>query len=178
MTNSFLVYLAGPITGQSYAGATDWRTSATDMLHLLSKGDIRCLDPMRNKAYLNNELNIGDHYDEHIMSSQRGIFGRDRFDCMRADLVLVNMLGATRVSIGTVMEIAWANSRNIPVVLAMEKEGNPHEHAMLREACYWRTDDLPDAVLTVAKILCPKIGDSGKKTSMMTMVKNMTRTEV
>ena len=156
--SNFLVYLAGPITGQSYGGATDWRTSASDMLQLISKGSIESLDPMRNKAYLNSELNIGDHYDEHIMSSQRGIFGRDRFDCMRADLVLVNMLGATRVSIGTCMEIAWANSRNTPVVLAMEEDGNPHEHAMLREACYWRSADLPEAIMIAAKILCPKIG--------------------
>lgn len=157
MRPEFYVYLAGPITGLSYDGATDWRFDARYMLKEMSKGMIESLDPMRNKSYLQNEINLGDHYDEHVMSTQRAIYGRDRNDCLRSDALLVNMLGAKTVSIGTVMEIAWADSKKTPIVLVMEPEGNPHEHAMLREACYWRVSDLGSACAVLTSLLCPQL---------------------
>lgn len=158
---SFLVYLAGPITGLSYEGSTDWRAHAYQALNRMSYGRIETLSPMRHKEYLRGTGPILDTYENTVLSSQRGIFYRDKLDCTRADLVLVNMLGATRVSIGTVMEIAWANARDIPIVLVMEDEGalngesNIHEHSMLREACGFRIASLSEAYRTVAKILLP-----------------------
>lgn len=156
---SFLVYLAGPITGLTYGAATDWRGRAALELADLSGGRIETLSPMRHKEYLAatgkaGDTPLADSYEDTILSSQRGIFYRDRFDCQRADLVLVNMLGSERVSIGTVMEIAWANANNIPIVLAMAA-GNVHEHSMLREACGFRTASFDEALLTTFKILMP-----------------------
>lgn len=159
MNPNFLVYLAGPITGLTFDGAKDWRADARAVLKGMSKGMIESLDPMRNKEYLSKEHILGDSYPT-LMSSQRGIYGRDRFDCLRADALLVNMIGATRVSIGTVMEIAWADSMKKPIVLAMEDEGNLHDHAMLREACYWQTSSLDEAMATLVSILCPELGDA------------------
>lgn len=158
------VYLAGPITGLSYEGCTDWRQQAMD--HLKDFG-IQGLSPLRSKDYLLNETSISDNYNDgvrdneklsalaSVMSSQRGIYARDRFDCFRADAVLVNMIGAKKVSIGTVMEIAWAAGNNTPVVLIMEKEGNVHEHSMLREACPFRVETLEDALFVVTALLAP-----------------------
>lgn len=144
-----LVYLAGPITGLSYDGCTDWREQA---IKALAKRGIQGVSPLRGKEYLSTEKIVGDNYDGHenpiiaILSSQRGIYARDKFDCHRSDAIIVNMLGAQRVSIGTVMEIAWAAAANIPVILVMEKEGNIHEHSMLREACPWRCETLEQAL--------------------------------
>lgn len=152
---SFLVYGAGPITGLTYEGATGWREEASRSLTALSGGRIELLDPMRHKDYLADQTSLADTYDETVLSSQRGIYGRDRLDCLRSDLVLVNLLGAQKVSIGTVMEIAWADSRKIPIVLAMERDGNPHDHAMLREACYWRVTTIDEAVRTAVMLLVP-----------------------
>ncbi|MGX1098896.1 nucleoside 2-deoxyribosyltransferase [Amorphus sp. MBR-141] len=150
----FLTYLAGPITGLSYEGATDWRSYASERLHKQSKGWIFPLSPLRAKDYLAGERSIADHYEQHVLSSQRGIYHRDLFDCRRSDLVLANLIGAKRVSIGTVMEIAWAAGQGTPVVLAME-DGNPHEHSMLREAAGWRVSTLADAVDVACSVLCP-----------------------
>lgn len=153
-----LVYLAGPITGLSYQGCTDWRQKSIE--HLGSFG-IQGLSPLRGKEYLKHDTNISDNYDHSestliaAMSGQRGIYYRDKFDCERADIVLVNLLGAARVSIGTVMEIAWAAANNTPVVLVMETEGNVHEHSMLREASAFRVDNLDDALHIVTAILAP-----------------------
>lgn len=152
----FLVYLAGPITGLSYKGATDWRDVASEMFSAISGERIECLSPLRGKDYLMGETNLAAlGYDNTLLSSQRGITARDRFDCTRADGVLVNMVGADRASLGTVMEIAWADLCRKPIVLAMEREGNVHEHAMIREACPFRVDTLELAIATMCKVLCP-----------------------
>lgn len=159
--NRPMVYLAGPITGLNYEGCTDWRQKAIDYFN---EQNIAGLSPMRAKEYLKKHKTIQDSYEngvQAVLSGQRGIFARDRFDCFRADLVIVNMLGAKRVSIGTVMEIAWANSQNIPIVLIMEK-GDPqtdtyniHEHSMLREACPFRVSTLEEGLDLTRIILLP-----------------------
>ena len=148
-----LVYLAGPITGLSFNDTTDWRNQA---ISYLNQFGITGLSPLRGKDYLRNEKSIADTYDEKlsglagVMSGQRGIYARDKFDCHRADIVIANFLGATKVSIGTVMEVAWAAQNNTPVILIMEPSGNPHDHCMLREAASFRVDNLRDALTLVA----------------------------
>ena len=65
-----------------------------------------------------------------------------------------DLLGAERVSIGTVMEIAFAHAYRKPVVAAMEK-GNAHEHAMLCEAIGFRCATLEEAADVARAILLP-----------------------
>lgn len=149
-----LIYLAGPISGLTYDGAVDWRNTVKETLDDASKGQIQCLSPMRHKDYLLNESKIKDDY-EQILSSQRGITARDRFDSTRCDLLFVNFLGAKKVSIGTVLEIAWADSQRIPIVLVMEDENNPHEHSMVRELCPFRVNNLEEGIEIAYKILMP-----------------------
>ena len=98
---------------------------------------------------------LSDAYEGSLLSSQRGITICDRFDCMRADLILVNLLGAERPSLGTVIEIAWADSKRIPIVVVMEERGNVHDHAMLRELCPLRVDTLRNACNVTCKVLLP-----------------------
>jgi nucleoside 2-deoxyribosyltransferase len=147
---SKLVYLAGPISGLSYGQCTDWRAYARQNLILHG---IEGLDPMRGKDYLAHEEKIADSYAGTVLSSQKGITTRDRWDCQRADVVLVNLLGADRVSIGTVMEIAWADAVRTPIVLVTEPKGNIHDHAMIREAAGFIVPTLDDAISIVVAIL-------------------------
>lgn len=151
----YTVYLAGPITGLTYDGCVDWRQNAIEEL---AKHNIQGLSPMRAKEFLKNKATIEDTPDleDQVLSSQRGIYGRDKFDCHRADLLIVNMLGAKKVSIGTVMEIAWAAAINTPIVLVMEEEGNIHQHMMLAEACPFRVTTLHDALRVTVAILAPQ----------------------
>lgn len=121
------VYLAGPITGYSYNAVTSWRDGVKDQL---KEFGIKAYSPMRGKSYLTKEEMLEESYEDHTMSSITGINVRDYNDCKNADAVLVNLLGATKVSIGTVMEVAWCRAFQIPVVLVMEKD-NIHSHGML-----------------------------------------------
>jgi nucleoside 2-deoxyribosyltransferase len=147
---NYAVYLAGPITGLAYEAATDWRENVITSLPEHIKG----LSPMRGKQYLGNEAYIKDSYSEHVMSTTKAIVTRDRFDATRCDVLLVNLVGATKVSIGTVMEIAWADAARIPIVVAMEK-GNVHEHGMLVQVSGYVVETLEEAVSIVKHILTP-----------------------
>lgn len=146
----YLVYLAGPITGIAYAGSTDWREHVTKLL----PPHIRAISPMRGKEYLKHETDIQDAYTEHPLSTQKGITVRDRNDTMRADLLLINFLGATSVSKGTLIEMGWADAKRIPIVIAME-ENNVHQHAMVRELAWIIVNNLESAVAYVTIALSP-----------------------
>jgi hypothetical protein len=144
------VYLAGPITGCTFAGCTDWRKYAAKIL--IDVG-ITALDPMRAKDYLLQYTNMSDSYEDSVLSCSRGIMTRDHWDCTRCGVLLVNLLGATKVSIGTCMEIAWAWDNGIPVVLVIEKTGNIHDHAMIREATGFRVETLDEALHIIMGLL-------------------------
>lgn len=148
---SYLVYLAGPITGLSYDGAVDWREHA---IKTLADSGIMGLSPMRGKQYLAGKEYVADSYAEFTMSTPKAIVTRDRFDSTRCDVLLVNLLGSKKVSIGTVMEIAWADAARIPIVVVMEK-GNIHEHSMLVQVSGYVVETLEEAIQVVIRILTP-----------------------
>lgn len=152
MKQNYCVYLCGPISGQSYSEATDWRTYVAEKLH----ESIQPLSPMRHKDYLSHETSIGDQYDEHIMSTQRAITARDRFDTFRADILISNFLDAKKASIGSVIELGWADAKRIPIIVVME-EGNIHDHAMVRELASWIVPTLDEAVMIANRVLVPGV---------------------
>lgn len=147
---NYLIYLAGPITGLNFDESVNWRQYVMDNLDPAIKG----LSPLRKKEYLKNQGDLVGSYNDWPLSTQRGIYARDRFDCHRADVVLVNLLDAKIVSIGTVMEIAWAAQNNTPLVLIME-QGNIHEHPMINEACPFIVDNLDEGIGIVHALLVP-----------------------
>ncbi len=147
------VYLAGPITGCTFDGCTEWRDVAKEVL---SAAGIQAFSPMRAKDYLKNYGELtGSYPDAGLFSSARNIMTRDHFDCTNADVVFAYLKGATRISSGTVMEIAWAFDRQIPLVAVIEKEGNPHSHPMIDEAIGFRAETLEDGLVIVKAILTP-----------------------
>ena len=150
------VYLAGPIAGLNYNEATEWRECVKQKLESVG---IQAFSPMRAKKYLENVDSFstdGDVYKNlSVLSSNRGITTRDRYDCTTADLVIVYLLGAQQRSIGTIMEIAWADMNRIPIVLVMEEEGNIHEHGMILECVGFRCTTLDEALTITKAILLP-----------------------
>lgn len=151
---SAVVYLAGPIKGLSYTDATSWRTVAAFDLRRFG---IKTTDPLRGKSYLTNETVLDADYPDHPMSTQRGIMTRDYYDCVNANCILVNFIGAASVSIGACMECAWAYQKQIPVVCVIEKEGNLHDHPMLRETIGYRVDNLVEGINLVRVLLEPYV---------------------
>jgi nucleoside 2-deoxyribosyltransferase len=71
--------------------------------------------------------------EKNPLSFNHTIFQTDKWFVKSADVVYASFIGCTRVSIGSMMELAWAVDNNKHVVVAMEKE-NPHRHAFVLEA--------------------------------------------
>lgn len=152
------VYLAGPITGLTYDDGQDWREYAKDWL------DIEGIDgfsPLRAKQYLRaiGVLDSAGTADSkylglNAMSEPQGITTRDRFDCMGRSLVLVNFVGAERISVGTCIELGWADAARVPIVVAME-EDNIHRHAMVNQVAGFIVPTLADALDVCRAVLLP-----------------------
>jgi len=133
------VYLSGPIGGLTLEEATAWRYYVQEML----PSGIIALSPLRSSKVL-----------EHSGVDDKSINRSDHFDTMRSSVVLVNLLKAKQVSIGTVGEMAWAWDHHIPVVCAMEKD-NIHEHPMLNDWITYRAATLDEAILLTVAIINP-----------------------
>lgn len=117
--NTPTVYLCGPISFLEYEEANDWREYATGYLESFG---IKARSPLRGKDFLKEMGVIGiSEYDDHPLATDRGIIARDRFDVRTSDLMLANLLGADKSSIGSPAEFAWADAFGTPVVTAMEK---------------------------------------------------------
>lgn len=157
---SFTVYLAGPITGLTFDGATDWRAYAKQKLNDVG---LRSLSPLRAQEHLRSvgvlTADCAGYGEMSALTTPRGIFIRDRFDATTCNVVLVNLLGAERVSQGSIVEISWAHWCRIPVIVAMERQGNLHDHIMITEQIDFRVPSLDDA-LTVVKAIAdaPAVG--------------------
>lgn len=148
----FLLYLAGPVLGTSYEESTDWREYVAKKLprHIIA------VSPMRGKKYLSEEKSIRHSYEEHSLSSSKGIVCRDRFDVMRSDAILANFIGAKSVSIGSNWELAWADLLRKPTIIAMEK-GNVHDHAFVRAASEFIVTTLDEAIEIAIAVLLPTL---------------------
>lgn len=144
------IYLAGPINGLSYEEATNWRKDAQ---RYLQDFGITGVSPMRAKEFLSDHKDIGITEFSEPLASDAGIVARDRFDVQNADLMLVNLLGATKVSCGTPCEYGWADAFGVPIITVMEESGNPYDHPFVRRLSGYRVTTLEEGLDLAAAIL-------------------------
>ncbi len=152
-----LIYLAGPMAGLTHAQAGSWREDISSSL--LSVCD--CINPLRGKGFL-SELGAitTDEYPQHPLTRQAAVVTRDRFDVQRCDLVLMNLHDADRISIGTMVELGWANAYNKPIVLIMN-DRDIHNHIFTKQLAGWICTDLSQACEVVRAIFeLPSTGGS------------------
>lgn len=154
-TASGSVYLSGPIIGVTYDDARfGWRKYVADRL---SPG-IKPLSPMRHEGHLAEISGTLEHDNipaTHFFSRSRVIVEKDRLDIERCDIMLVNLIGAKRVSIGTCVEIGIAMALGRKIILVIEPGGeNPHAyHPFITEPASLVLDNLDDAILAINSLL-------------------------
>lgn len=146
-----LLYLGGPISGLTYGDCTSWR----DYVQKKLPPHIIAISPMRAKQYLDDGKIITGSYEQTPLSSEKGITARDRFDVMRAHAVLFNFLGATAASIGSCIEVGWADAFRKPVIMAIEDEKNVHDYPMIRDIAGFRLKTLEEAINVAIALLSP-----------------------
>jgi nucleoside 2-deoxyribosyltransferase len=170
----YKVYLAGPISGQTFHGATNWREYAKEQLafthlydvdgsalthpqtgnKLIKPSNITAYSPMRAKGYLNAMAGMPEHHKGETVTPLSQILNRDHWDCQTADAILFNLLDVKRVSIGTVMEVAWGYAYRKPCVL-VTNDGNIHRHGLITQSVGWEAQDLDTGIQMIKNILLP-----------------------
>lgn len=133
MRRSYKVYLAGPVTGCTYEGCTEWRDGVKAKLE---QYEYRCISPMRGKKWLKGEGVIkptGYKAPEHMISSDHNIRCRDKRDVDDCDILLINLQDAYIASLGSVMELERGACKGKYCIVVME-ENNLHRHAFVHDA--------------------------------------------
>lgn len=123
------IYTAGPITGLSYDEVMSRYNTQTKMFKEFGY-EVFC--PMTGKEYLRNETELkATGYSHKPLSTDRAIKGRDKWMVGQVDVVFVDFSSSgDRASIGSVMEMAWADEFNKHIV-AVIPEGNIHNHSFV-----------------------------------------------
>ena len=143
-----LVYLAGPMHGLSQEEAVGWRKQVTLALW---KVDVHTLSPVRRYPHIKTFDSLREPTTMH--ETPKAITTGDRLDVQRSNVVLMNLLKAPRASIGSCVEVGWADIYRKPLVVVAEPNGNPHDHPMIRNiAAYW-LPDLDDGIAAVKALL-------------------------
>ena len=146
------VYLGGPVKGLSYSDSIIWREYAKKEL---ARYSIEGISPMRAKEFLAQEKVLTDRYDSlHVLASSTGITIRDRWDVKRCTLFLANLVEAKEITIGTMIEYGWASAYDKPIITIMEKEGNLHDHSILRGLTGFRVETLDEGLQVARALLC------------------------
>ncbi len=144
------IYLAGPISGKGYNEVVDlYREKA----ELLRHHGYEVLCPMTGKAHLRNELNLKAFgLKDHPTSTNHSIFERDKWMVSNCDVILADLSNAgSRISIGTMMELAWAAAYSKHSVVVMQ-EDNIHQHAFVLEAADLVFPDIEQAITYLAEL--------------------------
>ena len=151
--NNPKIYLAGPIAGLLFEDCIRWRNKVKKDLKKHGITGISPLDPesVRLKKETRPMNALG--YPKDPLSCAKGITAKDRWYCTQADMLLVNFLGAKQVSLGTVIEIGWADAHRIPIIMVMEPTGNPHDHAMINECAGFRVNSLEEALTLIKSMM-------------------------
>ena len=121
------IYCAHPINGLSYDEVLSYYTETSNLLK--SHGyDVLC--PMTGKEALRNEVSLKAEGYGFPISTNNAILGRDHWMVLQSDIVYLNLIGCKSISIGCMMELAFAFTHHKHTVLAMEKD-NIHRHAFV-----------------------------------------------
>lgn len=136
------IYCCHPISGLSADEVFEYYE---DMQSVLGGFGYEVLTPMHGKSHLRTEKNFRASDYRHPVSTNHAIFNRDRWMVTQADVVYANLLTSQMVSIGTMMELAWASDKGKHVVLAMPEE-NVHRHAFVLEAADVIYDNAEEAL--------------------------------
>lgn len=137
------VYLCGPISGLTYDQAVSYREHITEQFRSYN---VEALSPMRGKlSYVESRTEVlATRGYEDVMRNDKAIVNRDRNDVMTSDLIFADLRGATKASIGSMVEFGWADAFRKPIVTLMEKK-NPHDHAFVYQLSTYVTDEYEEA---------------------------------
>lgn len=118
------VYLAGPVTGLTFAAATEWRQQMAAFFRTVTP-DVRALDPLRGMIARDFDAHESLHSTDSAQCTIAHYMARDLQDIDRSQLVLANLLDMEEPSIGTMIELGYARAKNVPILVAAAEPLHP-----------------------------------------------------
>lgn len=138
-----LVYLAGPISDCTYGEANDWRR---DVSFKLDSVGMCGISPLRCEPLVGERYTTGS--PDPCFGTARAIASKNFLDVQTCHITLCYLpLAANkrRLSIGTLIELAWAHALRKPTILVTE---DPFliEHPVVQANASWVVPTLNDAL--------------------------------
>jgi len=144
------VYLAGSIAGCDKGEANAWRS---DIRVKLAAFDIAGISPLRCEPLIGERYGV-EHEDPRF-GTARAIASKNFFDVQTCDMTLCYMprdLNERRLSVGTLIELAWAHALRKPTILVSDY---PFllSHPVVQANASWILPTLDSAVEVITGIL-------------------------
>lgn len=144
------VYLAGSIAGCDRGEANDWRSIVS---HALAHYGIRGISPLRCEPLVGERYGVA--YEDPRFGTAKAIASKNFADVQMCDMTLCYMpkaLNERRLSMGTLIELAWAHALRKPTILVTDYEFLL-EHPVVQANASWILSTLEEAVDVLAGIL-------------------------
>ena len=118
----------------------------------LSLMGFEALSPMANKEELRIERPYESHgYTELPQVTDHAIFERDRWMVTQCDILFLDLSDTEKVSIGCMMELAWASLLGKHTVVVLPKD-NVHTHAFVLEGADVIFETYDEAMVYMKKL--------------------------
>jgi nucleoside 2-deoxyribosyltransferase len=138
------IYLAGPIAGNTKAEANNWRGYMTNKLADMG---IRGISPLRCEPLIGDRYGMG--YEDPKFGTARAIASKNLYDVQSCDMTLCyfpeDVTAKYGVSLGTVVELAWAKALAKPTILVTLNK-KLLTHPVIDSCCGWKLPTLEDAL--------------------------------
>ena len=144
------IYLAGPIAGCDHGEANNWRWVVNRLLaphNILGISPLRC-EPLIGERY-------GLNYVDPKFGTARAIGSKNLMDVQMTDMTLAYLPRAIvelRPSLGTIIEIGWANAFRKPTIVVTDDPYH-REHPVINACAGWLLPTLDDAIEVVIGVL-------------------------
>lgn len=125
------VYIALPISGHAYEDIREVFSHLSDTFKFFG---YEVLSPMTAKGVLRNELEFRSHGYDNPVCTNHAIFERDKWMVSNCDIIFVYLKGGGDISIGCMMELAWASLLGKHSIVVMGGDGSIYNHAFVLEA--------------------------------------------
>ena len=138
------VYLCGPISGLGKREMTVWRNEAKSRL---VKVGYRVHDPLTGEKDLWPEHNIDSKHKTKCPPSVAGAtLAKDMAQVINSDIIIANLKGAIKVSIGSCFELAWGLILNKYCIVVKGKRG-VHAHPWIDKSQRFKIYSTMEAAL-------------------------------
>ena len=136
------VYLAGPMATRTYGECVDWR----DKMRELCETHIRFLSPLRGLEYFMDAEELPLEVEGDVMNEGAAIISKCRMDVRRADAVVAYFPdGNERTSVGSMVELGWADMLQKPIIIIRSDEEKAHAHPFVEHLAGWTVQSVGEA---------------------------------